>query len=48
MIQPYVTGTEGEIAGYTHLTSASEFNNALSVLISYISTRVAEADAYTP
>lgn len=48
MIQPYVTGTDGEIAGYTHLTSASEFNNALSVMISYISTRVTEADAYTP
>lgn len=48
MIQPYVTGNEGEIAGYTHLTSASEFDNALTTLTSYISTRIAEADAYTP
>lgn len=48
MIQPYVNGTEGEISGYTHLTTPSEFTNSLSVLTSYISTRISEADAYTP
>lgn len=48
MIQPYVNGADGEITGYTHLTSPSEFDASLSVLTSYISTRITEADAYTP
>ena len=48
MIQPYVTGNEGEIPGYTHLISASEFDQALTTLTLYISTRIQEADAYTP
>lgn len=48
MIQPYVTGSEGEISGYTHLTSSAAFDNSLSDLINYVSTRVVEADNYTP
>ena len=48
MIEPYVTGTYGEISGYTNLTSASDFDNSLSTLINYVSTRVTEADNYTP
>lgn len=48
MIQPYVTGTDGEISGYTNLTSPSDFDNSLSTLINYVSTRVVDADNYTP
>ena len=48
LIQPYVTGSDGEIAGYTHLTSATAFDNSLPDLVNFASTRVAEADAYTP
>lgn len=48
MIQPYVTGTDGEIAGYTNLSSSTEFDNSLSTIINYVSTRVVEADNYTP
>ena len=48
MIQPYVTGSEGEISGYTHLTSSAAFDNSLNDLINYVSSRVVEADNYTP
>ncbi len=48
LIAPYVTGAEGEIAGYTHLTNPSNFDNSLADLINYVSNRVVEADAYTP
>jgi spore coat protein CotH len=48
MVQPYVTGTDGEISGYTILTNSTEFDNSLSDLINYVSTRVVEADNYTP
>lgn len=48
MIQPYVTGSEGEITGYTHLTSSADFDNSLSMLINYITSRSIEADNYTP
>ncbi len=47
LIQPYVNGTDGEINGYTHTTS-SDFSSSLSELINYVSTRISEADAYTP
>lgn len=47
MIAPYVTGTDGEISGYTY-TNETNFNNSLSGLINYVSTRVVEADDYTP
>lgn len=48
MIQPYVTGTNGEQSGYTYLSSSTDFDNSLSTLLNYISTRIVEADAYTP
>lgn len=48
MIQPYVTGTDGEISGYTYVTNTTNFDNGASDLINYISTRVVEADNYTP
>lgn len=48
MIQPYVTGTEGETSGYTSLTSPTDFDNSLSDLLNYIATRIVEADNYTP
>ncbi len=47
MIAPYVTGTDGEISGYSY-TNATSFDNSLSDLINYVSTRVVEADNYTP
>lgn len=48
LIAPYVTGAEGEIAGYTNLTSSSDFDNSLSTLLTTISNRWTEADNYTP
>lgn len=48
LIAPYVTGAEGEIAGYTNLTSASDFDNSVSTLITAITNRWTEADNYTP
>ena len=47
LIQQYVIGSDGEIAGYTH-TNSTAFNSSLSDLINYVSTRVVEADNYTP
>ena len=47
LIQQYVNGADREIAGYTHTTS-SGFDNSLSDLINFVSTRVSAADAYTP
>ena len=47
MIQPYVNGADGETSGYTHTTS-SDFDNSLSVLNTFVTTRITEADNYTP
>jgi len=47
LIEPYVTGADGEIAGYTSFNTAL-FNSSVSDLNSFISTRWMEADAYTP
>ncbi len=48
LIEPYVIGAEGEISGYTNLTSPSDFTNSLSSIISDVTNRVVEADNYTP
>ena len=48
MIQPYVTGTYGEIADFTHLTSASAFDASLSATLNTVSTSISDAAAYTP
>lgn len=47
LVAPYVTGADGEIAGYTY-TTESGFNNSLSDLINYVNQRIVLADAYTP
>ena len=48
MIQPYVTGAEGEISGYTTLTSQTAFDNSVTELINIVTQRISDADAYTP
>lgn len=48
LIAPYVTGADGEIAGYTNISSTSAFDNSVSDLINFVSTRWTEADNYTP
>lgn len=48
LIAPYVTGSEGEISGYTNLSSPSAFDGSVSDLINFVSTRWTEADNYTP
>ncbi len=39
LIEPYVTGPEGEQAGYTHLDNPSDFNTALDELITHVNSR---------
>ncbi len=46
LIAPYVTGADGEQSGYTYVNSASDFNNALSELMSHVSERFTAADQY--
>ena len=46
LIQSYVTGDEGEIKGYTFLSSSSDFDAGISYLISHVSNRNAVAQAY--
>lgn len=45
LIQPYVTGTEGEESGYGFVTSSS-FSSALSTLQSHTSTRISAVQSY--
>ncbi len=47
LIEPYVTGSEGEISGYT-FTSSSGFTNGLSELKIHVSDRYTVADSYLP
>lgn len=46
LIQPYVTGTEGEIADHTLLRSPGDFDTALNILIDHVSCRYNEATLY--
>ncbi len=46
LIEPYVTGSDGEIAGYTFLSSAADFDTELSFLINHVSNREAAAAVY--
>lgn len=49
LIQPYVTGSDGEILPeYSFLSNPAEFDLALNELINHASTRFTEADDYTP
>jgi hypothetical protein len=48
LIEPYVTGTDGEQSGYTYVNSSSNFSNALSTLLTHVSTRYNVVDAYAP
>lgn len=45
-IEQYVTGSDGEISGYTFLNSSSDFSTGLSELISHASSRYYIVDAY--
>jgi hypothetical protein len=46
LIAPYVVGTEGEIAGYTFLSSATAFDDALTELVSHASNRAQQVTAF--
>lgn len=46
LVTPYVTGAEGEQAGYTFLRSAGELTSELSALISHVDERESAAEAY--
>lgn len=46
LIQPYVTGSEGEKSGYTFLSSYSEFDQGLTTLISHVSARKTSVENY--
>ncbi|MBN1667081.1 MAG: CotH kinase family protein, partial [Anaerolineales bacterium] len=46
LIQPYVTGAQGEIEGHTHLRSAQAFEQGLADLISHAESRYQAAQAY--
>ena len=39
LIEPYVTGPEGEQAGYTHLDNPSDFDTALDELVAHVNSR---------
>lgn len=43
LIAPYVTGSEGEVEGYTFLQSSADFSNALNELMSHSENRYNEA-----
>jgi spore coat protein H len=46
LIQPYVTGAEGEVSGYTFLRSSSEFVNALTTQMNHVDTRFNVTSSY--
>ena len=46
LIQPYVTGAEGENGGFTFLSSDGEFDAELSYLISHVERRCSAAQVY--
>jgi len=48
LISDDVIGSNAEQPGYTYLTSSSDFTSGISDLNTYITTRIVEADAYTP
>jgi hypothetical protein len=43
LIQPWVTGAEGEVEGCTHLSSPRQFDGALEALVEHVHSRHAEA-----
>lgn len=45
-IEQYVTGTDGEIDGYSYVNSSANFTSALSELMSHVSSRYTIVDAY--
>ncbi len=46
LIQPYVIGADGEVAGYTFLKSSSDFSNALTTQKNHVDSRFAAATTY--
>ena len=47
-IEQYVTGTDGEISGYSFVNSSNNFTTALSELQSHVATRYSIVDNYAP
>lgn len=46
LISQYVTGSDGEIDGYTFLNSPDDFNNSLDVLLNFVTKRYNDANTY--
>lgn len=46
LIQPYVTGADGEVSGYTFLKSASAFANALTTQMNHADSRYNATTSY--
>ena len=46
LIKPYVLGAEGEIKGYTFLTSDSDFEGALTALVAHAKQRQQDVNLY--
>jgi spore coat protein H len=46
LIKPYVVGADGEIKGYTFLTSDADFDDALAKLIAHVKTRQKDVATY--
>lgn len=46
LLEPYTVGVDGEISGYTFLSSTSDFVNAVSDLNSQVVSRISAADTY--
>lgn len=47
-IEQYVTGTDGEIDGYSYVNSSANFSNALNDLLSHVTERYNIVDSYAP
>ena len=46
LIQPYVTGADGEVSGYTFLKASSDFSNALTTQKNHVDTRFNATTSY--
>jgi len=46
LLEPYTVGVDGEISGYTFLTSSGDFANAVSELNSQVANRIVAANDY--
>jgi len=46
LIQPYVTGENGEQVGYSHLSSADAFESSVGTLIDHVNSRYQQANDF--